>query len=157
MRHSRYDILLKVVECGSFSAAAEQLGYTQSAISQTIAALEQELGVTLLVRNKKGTRLSTDGRACLPHIREICGTVLRLFWAGSADISASGPLPASPAIISPGSFGPFKKSTRPLPFSFCRGTMPKLRAGFWRGRWISAFAVCPWRHSWTPFRCAKSG
>lgn len=72
MRHSRYDILLKVVECGSFSAAAEQLGYTQSAISQTIAALEQELGVTLLVRNKKGTRLSTDGRACLPHIREIC-------------------------------------------------------------------------------------
>lgn len=149
MRHSRYDILLKVVECGSFSAAAEQLGYTQSAISQTIAALEQELGVTLLVRNKKGTPLSTDGRACLPHIREICDgeNALRdrvaAILGGVSGHIRSGPLPASPAIFSPGSFGPFKKNTRPLPFSFCRGTMPKLRAGFWRGRWISAFAVCP--------------
>ncbi|HEY3508870.1 MULTISPECIES: LysR family transcriptional regulator [Kribbella] len=39
-----------VASCGSFSAAAEQLGYTQSAVSQHIAALESDLGTPLLHR-----------------------------------------------------------------------------------------------------------
>ncbi|WP_432889144.1 LysR family transcriptional regulator [Kribbella sp. CA-245084] len=39
-----------VAECGSFSAAAERLGYTQSAVSQHISALENDLGTPLLRR-----------------------------------------------------------------------------------------------------------
>ena len=39
-----------VVECGSFTEAAEQCYISQSAISQQISALEQELGVSLLKR-----------------------------------------------------------------------------------------------------------
>ena len=39
-----------VVRLGSFSAAAQELGYTQSAVSQQIAALEHDLGVALLHR-----------------------------------------------------------------------------------------------------------
>lgn len=42
--------LLAVVRCGSFTAAASELGYTQSAISQQIAALELELGHRLVLR-----------------------------------------------------------------------------------------------------------
>ncbi|MET9068909.1 LysR family transcriptional regulator, partial [Streptosporangium sandarakinum] len=39
-----------VVRRRSFSAAAEELGYTQSAVSQQVAALEADLGLTLLRR-----------------------------------------------------------------------------------------------------------
>ncbi|HAY73470.1 MAG TPA: transcriptional regulator, partial [Ruminococcaceae bacterium] len=39
----RYIALLKVIEVGSFTKAAELLGYTQPALSQMIAALEKEL------------------------------------------------------------------------------------------------------------------
>lgn len=42
--------ILKVFERNSFSDAARDLGYTQSAVSQMIKSLEEELGVTLLVR-----------------------------------------------------------------------------------------------------------
>ena len=42
---NRYEAFLKVVEVGSFTKAAEILGYTQPAISQMIASLENELSV----------------------------------------------------------------------------------------------------------------
>ena len=45
---SKYRVFCTVVELGSFTAAAERLNYSQSAVSQTIKTLEQELGTTLL-------------------------------------------------------------------------------------------------------------
>ena len=72
MRISRYDILLKVVACGSFNRAAEQLGYTQSALSQAVASLEDELGVTLLNRTRHGVSLSPDGELLFPDVMAIC-------------------------------------------------------------------------------------
>lgn len=53
--------LLKAVEKGSLSSAAEDLGYTQSGLTHMMNALEDELGLTLLVRNKAGVRLSPAG------------------------------------------------------------------------------------------------
>ena len=53
--------LLKAVEKGSLSSAAEDLGYTQSGLTHMMNALEDELGLTLLVRNKAGVRLSPTG------------------------------------------------------------------------------------------------
>ena len=44
----RLRVLREVARLGSFSAAADALNYTQSAISQQIAALERETGTTLL-------------------------------------------------------------------------------------------------------------
>ncbi len=49
-------VFLAVVEQGSFSAAALQLDRSQSAVSRAIAALEEELGVSLLVRGRFGAR-----------------------------------------------------------------------------------------------------
>src|SRR5919112_786926 len=46
----RLKVLKEVAEQGSFSAAAESLAYTQSAVSQQIAALEREAGTTLVER-----------------------------------------------------------------------------------------------------------
>ena len=50
----RYEIFLKVCETGSFSKAAQALNYTQSGISQMMSGLEEELGVQLFARVKKG-------------------------------------------------------------------------------------------------------
>jgi DNA-binding transcriptional LysR family regulator len=52
---------------GSFSAAAESLSFTQSAISQQIAALEREAGCTLVQRNARGIRLTEAGEALVRH------------------------------------------------------------------------------------------
>ncbi len=52
----------------SFTAAAEELGMTQSAVSQQIRALETRLGVGLFVRQARGLALTDDGRKLLPKV-----------------------------------------------------------------------------------------
>ena len=67
---NRYKALMKVVEVGSYTKAAEILGYTQPALSQMIASLEKEIGITLLYRSRYGIRLTPEGERLLPAIRE---------------------------------------------------------------------------------------
>jgi DNA-binding transcriptional LysR family regulator len=68
MNLKRYAFFVQTVHSGSLSAAAEVLGCSQSAVSQMIAALEQELGVRLLHRSRVGIRLTEEGRLLLPEI-----------------------------------------------------------------------------------------
>ncbi len=63
----RLKVLREVAQQGSFSAAGEALGYTQSAVSQQIAAFERETGTTLVERNARGVRLTDAGRALVEH------------------------------------------------------------------------------------------
>ncbi len=63
----RLRVLREVAAQGSFSAAAEALAYTQSAVSQQIAALEREAGAVLVDRNARGVRLTEAGRALVRH------------------------------------------------------------------------------------------
>ena len=63
----RLRVLREVAARGSFSAAAEALAYTQSAVSQQMAALEREAGTTLVERNARGVRLTDAGRALVAH------------------------------------------------------------------------------------------
>ena len=72
MSLAKYEILLKVAECGSFTRAAQQLNFTQSGISHAVSSLETELGTTLVVRSHGGVSLTADGRALLPYFREMC-------------------------------------------------------------------------------------
>ena len=67
----RYEIFMKVCETGSFSRAAEALNYTQSGISQMMAGLEEELGVQLFARIKKGVILTENGKRLVPYIQEM--------------------------------------------------------------------------------------
>jgi len=69
---SRYDIFCQVVESGSFTRAAEAMGYSQSAVSQSVRSVEEELATTLLNRSKSGLTLTADGETFLPYIRGIC-------------------------------------------------------------------------------------
>lgn len=68
---SRFGIFCKVIENGSFTKVAEQIGYTQSAVSQTIKSLERELGVVLIDRKKDGIALTTDGQQFYPYIQAV--------------------------------------------------------------------------------------
>ncbi len=63
-------MLREVVAHGSFSAAAAVLGYTPSAVSQQVAALERELGVLLLDRTGRMLRLTDAGRVLADHSRQ---------------------------------------------------------------------------------------
>lgn len=71
MNITNYKVFLKVVQLGSLTAAAEQLGYTQSGISHIIAHLEQEFGFPLLFRSKSGISLTQDGERLLTCMREV--------------------------------------------------------------------------------------
>ena len=68
---SKYDIFCKVVEYSGFTRAAHAIHYSQSAVSQTVKNLEQELGLTLLTRGKEGIHLTPDGEAIFPYIQAI--------------------------------------------------------------------------------------
>jgi DNA-binding transcriptional LysR family regulator len=63
----RLRVLREVSMRGSFSAAAEALAYTQSAVSQQIAALEREAGTVLVERRARGVHLTEAGRALVAH------------------------------------------------------------------------------------------
>src|SRR3954452_19350969 len=63
----RLRVLREVASQGSFSAAADALSYTQSAVSQQIAALEREAGTTLVERRARGVHLTQAGRALVVH------------------------------------------------------------------------------------------
>jgi len=60
-------VLREVARRGSFSAAAESLGYTQPAISRHVGLLEQETGATLLERRPDGVRLTDAGELLVAH------------------------------------------------------------------------------------------
>jgi DNA-binding transcriptional LysR family regulator len=67
----RLRILREVAERGSFSAAADSLNLTQSAVSQQIAALEKETGTRLLDRNHGNVRLTDPGIALVSHAEAV--------------------------------------------------------------------------------------
>ena len=72
MSLTKYEILLKAAECGSFTKAAQELNFTQSGISHAVSSLETELGTKLVVRSHGGVSLTADGRALLPYFQQMC-------------------------------------------------------------------------------------
>lgn len=61
--------LITVAECGSITAAAEKLGYTQPGLTNMMNSLESELGLALLLRGKSGVKLTRDGWELLPSLK----------------------------------------------------------------------------------------
>jgi DNA-binding transcriptional LysR family regulator len=65
------EVLRTIVQEGTFTKAGRVLHMTQSAVSHIISSLENELGVTLLQRGRKGIELTKAGEEVLSHAREI--------------------------------------------------------------------------------------
>lgn len=64
-------LFASVVQAGSFTAAASELGITKQAVSQRIAGLEASLGVSLLARSTRSMKLTEAGEQLLPACRDI--------------------------------------------------------------------------------------
>ena len=71
MNVSKYKVLLTAVDMGSFSAAAQKLGYTQSGLTHMMNALEDELGISILQRGYYGIKLTPGGERIIPKIRQL--------------------------------------------------------------------------------------
>ena len=70
--------LLKILETGSFSQAAEQLGYTPSGINRMAKTMEKETGFPLFTRSTSGVQLTSEGRRLLPVFHELVQNQERL-------------------------------------------------------------------------------
>lgn len=71
MNVQKLEALITAIDLGSFSRAAEKLGYTQSGLTHMMNSLEDELGFEILVRGHFGVRPTEDGERILPKIRRL--------------------------------------------------------------------------------------
>lgn len=135
----RLQVLCEVINRGSFSAAAEALSYTQSAVSQSIARLEAETGTTLVVRDRRGIRATVAGATLVDHAEAIFAQV----EAAEADLAAvlglrAGRLrvasfPSAGATLMPLAVARFRQAHPEVTLTLAEGEPeqigPRLRAG----------------------------
>ena len=119
-RFAAMRLFVRVAELGSFAAAAQQLGVARSAVTRQIAALEQHLGVQLMVRSTRRLTLTSAGTAYL----EKCRVILNLVEAAETDIAVERQTPRGTIHLSvPLSFG--LKRLAPLLLEFA-GRYPEV-------------------------------
>ena len=136
---TRLQILQEVVRRSSFSAAADALSYTQSAVSQGIARLEAETGTMLVVRDRKGIRPTPAGATLVEHADKILAQI----EAAEAELDAvlgvrSGRLrvasfPSAGSTIMPLAVAMFRQGHPGIELSLAEGEpeeiAPRIRGG----------------------------
>jgi DNA-binding transcriptional LysR family regulator len=136
---SRLRVLKEVAYRGSFSAAAQALSYTQSAISQQIATLEAEVGMALLERHPRGVTLTAAGQTLVAHAE---GILARLDAAEGAIAEIAGlrggrlrmaSFPTAGATLMPLAIAAFRSTYPDVELTLAEGEpeqiVPRLRAG----------------------------
>jgi DNA-binding transcriptional LysR family regulator len=135
----RLKVLTEVVGRGSFSAAAEALSYTQSAVSQAIARLEAETGTTLVVRDRQGVRPTAAGATLVEHAEAIFAQI----DAAETDLAAvlgvrigrlrMASFPSAGATLMPLAIATFREAHPDVSLTLAEGEpeeiAPRLRAG----------------------------
>jgi DNA-binding transcriptional LysR family regulator len=136
---ARLRVLKEVAYRGSFSRAADALSYTQSAVSQQIAALEAEAGMALLERHPRGVSLTAAGQTLVGHAE---GILARLDAADAALSAIAGlrggrlrmaSFPTAGATLMPLAVATFRASYPDVELTLAEGEpeeiAPRLRAG----------------------------
>ncbi|HEX4484156.1 MAG TPA: LysR family transcriptional regulator [Solirubrobacteraceae bacterium] len=136
---ARLKILKEVAYRGSLSAAAHALDYTQSAVSQQIAALEAETGMALLERHPRGVSLTAAGQTLVGHAE---GILARLEIAETALSAIAGlrggrlrmaSFPTAGSTLMPLAIANFRASYPDVELTLAEGEpeeiAPRLRAG----------------------------
>lgn len=132
-------VTVEVAQRGSFTAAAESLGYTQSAISRQISATEAAVGSPLFDRQARGVRLTPAGEALVRHARRVLANVeaAELELAGLRDRLAGrlavGAFPTAAASLVPRAIARLRKEHPALTVTLWEASTPaqlrRLRAG----------------------------
>jgi DNA-binding transcriptional LysR family regulator len=135
----RLNVFQEVVERGSFSAAADSLSYSQSAVSQSIATLEGELGVALIERRRGGLRPTAAGAALAAHVGGIMARIERAeselgaIAAGHGGRLRAASFPTAGATLMPQAIAGFRASHPGVEVTLAEGEpeqiAPRLRAG----------------------------
>lgn len=148
----RLRILLSVAEEGSFSGAAQRLSLTQSAVSQQMAALERETGVSLLLRSPQGVSLTEAGTLLAQRASRLLAGVA----AVEGELRTAG---ESPPEVRLGSFTSAGVELLPQALRAFRAAFPGVRvslvtlppgdvtAALWDG---SVHALLTWEYSFSP-------
>lgn len=132
-------VFREVAQCGTLTAAAAALGYTQSAVSRQIAALERATGAELLERRRDGVRLTPAGHVVLRRAaaaldqvdaaeRELAGLpaqagTVRLGWSASAGAS-----------LVPGALAALRRTHPGITVTTREGSTPALARALRAGR-----------------------
>jgi DNA-binding transcriptional LysR family regulator len=135
----RLKVLREVAYGGSVSAAAHALSYTQSAVSQQIAALEAEAGTPLLERHPRGVTLTAAGQTLVGHAE---GILARVDAAESALAEIAGlragklrlaSFPTAGATLVPRAIAAFRESYPDVEITLTEGEpediAPRVRRG----------------------------
>jgi DNA-binding transcriptional LysR family regulator len=85
-------VLREVAQAGSFSAAADALGYTQSAVSRQVAALEAVAGRRLFERSRHGVTLTSAGARLLPRALRVLDELDTARREAAGEPAALGPV-----------------------------------------------------------------
>lgn len=80
----RLRVFVTVAQLGSFSAAARELGVSQSAVSQSVAGLERQIGAPVFERSRSSLSITPKGEILLGYAREI------LHWYEAASRALAG-------------------------------------------------------------------
>jgi DNA-binding transcriptional LysR family regulator len=133
-------VVLEVARTGSFSAAAERLGYTQSAISRQVAVTEKAAGTPLFERHARGTRPTPAGEALARH----AGKVLDELAAAAQELAGlrdrlAGRLvvagfPAATAVLLPRAIARLTAAHPGLKVQLTQAPTPAQLAALRRGR-----------------------
>ena len=136
---NRLNVLREVVARGSFSAAADALSYSQSAVSQAIATLEGELGAPLIERDRRGVRPTAAGAALAAHAEGILSRMedaeaeVAAIAGGRGGRLRIASFPTAGATLAPEAVARFRASHPGVEVSLAEGESeeiaPRLRAG----------------------------
>ena len=85
----------RVIERGSFAAAAEDVGLSPSAVSKLISRLEHRLGVRLINRTTRRLALTAEGTTYLKRSREILAAIEAANWRSRRRAPRRGAICAS--------------------------------------------------------------
>ncbi|AGK99527.1 LysR family transcriptional regulator [Clostridium pasteurianum] len=116
MALSQIEVFIKVIENRSFTKAGEELHMSQSAVSHSIALMEEELGLPLIIRDKKqGVMVSDFGARVLIAARNILKEVSQIKQAAAMEKGLDigtiriGSFPSATARLLPKIISRFKK------------------------------------------------
>ncbi|MCU5039528.1 LysR family transcriptional regulator [Bacillus cereus] len=133
MTITQLQVLIKTIELGSFTKAARVLNMTQPAVSHAISSIESELGVTILIRDKRQGLLVTDvGNRILVHIREILNGVEKIEQEVAMEKGHEvgtiriGSFPSASAHFLPKMINHFKEKYPSLEVVLCEGTIKEV-------------------------------
>lgn len=136
---NRLNVFREVVERRSFSAAADALSYSQSAVSQSIAALEEEVGAQLIERSRGGVRPTAAGASLAVHAGGILASIeaaeseLGAIVAGRGGRLRTASFPSAGATLMPLAIAGFRASHPGVEITLAEGEpeeiAPRLRAG----------------------------